>query len=133
MERLFIRATGEPRSLRASRWCGGAVKQLVPQFDPKGKCSVENNIEWTEKAMGEIMDVNEKDRIDILIRYSHRIPGECLEDLEEVWEMDHDTDELHESSWNRIIWRPIMVELVNSVLRRDNCRHFRIILPEHVR
>ena len=103
MERLFMRTTGEPRSLRASRWYGGAVKQLVPQFDPKGKYSVENNIEWTEKAMGEIMDVNEKDCIDILTRCGHRIPGECLEDLEEVWEMDHDTDELHEYWKKRFI------------------------------
>ncbi len=94
MERLFIRTAGEPRSLRVSRWYGGAVKQLVPQFDPRGKCPVENNIEWTEKAMG-VMDVNEKDRIDILTRCGYRIPDECLEDLEEVWEMDHDSDELH--------------------------------------
>jgi len=42
------------------------------------------------------MDVNEKDRIDILTRCGHRIPGGCLEDLEEVWKMNHDADELHE-------------------------------------
>jgi predicted hydrocarbon binding protein len=102
-----------------------ARREIVPEEDASSfPCDTEGNVRWTRTVIGrmdELMD--EEDRIDVLTRCAHVMLESSIRVLREIYERNHDVEELREFWQEQFIdnlkdwYDPIPQKWLDTVVR----------------